>query len=72
MSWVGIIIGLQDGDIEVAWANGMVSKVLLSLSRTHSNIQIHMQSFNASGICLKDYIYGYYSIYTIVQGRMTC
>lgn len=28
LSWVGIIIGLQDGDIEVHWANGMVSKVL--------------------------------------------
>jgi hypothetical protein len=27
LSWVGIIIGLQDGDIEVHWANGMVSKV---------------------------------------------
>lgn len=44
----------------------------LSLSRTHSNIQTHMQSFNASGICLKDQIYDYYSIYTIVQGRMMC
>lgn len=27
LSWVGIITGLQDGDIEVHWANGMVSKV---------------------------------------------
>ncbi|XP_024394860.1 probable ubiquitin-conjugating enzyme E2 23 isoform X2 [Physcomitrium patens] len=27
LSWVGIIIGLQDGDIEVHWANGLVSKV---------------------------------------------
>ncbi|CAM6099354.1 unnamed protein product [Calypogeia fissa] len=27
LSWVGVIIGLQDGDIEVAWADGMVSKV---------------------------------------------
>ncbi|KAG0614322.1 hypothetical protein M758_6G168100 [Ceratodon purpureus] len=27
LSWVGIVIGLQDGDIEVHWANGMVSKV---------------------------------------------
>ena len=27
LSWVGIIIGLKDGDIEVHWANGMVSKV---------------------------------------------
>ncbi|KAL2612071.1 hypothetical protein R1flu_023763 [Riccia fluitans] len=27
LSWVGVITGLKDGDIEVAWANGMVSKV---------------------------------------------
>lgn len=27
LSWVGNITGLQDGDIEVAWADGMVSKV---------------------------------------------
>ncbi|BBN16839.1 hypothetical protein Mp_7g09720 [Marchantia polymorpha subsp. ruderalis] len=27
LSWVGVITGLQDGDIEVAWADGMVSKV---------------------------------------------
>ncbi|CAM6019153.1 unnamed protein product [Sphagnum balticum] len=27
VSWVGFIVGLQDGDIEVAWANGVVSKV---------------------------------------------
>ncbi|KAJ6821877.1 putative ubiquitin-conjugating enzyme E2 23 [Iris pallida] len=27
LSWVGNITGLQDGDIEVTWANGMVSKV---------------------------------------------
>lgn len=27
LSWVGIITGLQDGDIEVHWANGMISKV---------------------------------------------
>ncbi|CAL9130869.1 unnamed protein product [Musa textilis] len=28
LSWVGNIVGLQDGDIEVSWADGMVSKVL--------------------------------------------
>lgn len=27
LSWVGNITGLQDGDIEVTWADGMVSKV---------------------------------------------
>lgn len=27
LSWIGNIIGLKDGDIEVAWADGMVSKV---------------------------------------------
>ncbi|CAL9158497.1 probable ubiquitin-conjugating enzyme E2 23 [Musa acuminata AAA Group] len=27
LSWVGNIVGLQDGDIEVSWADGMVSKV---------------------------------------------
>ncbi|CAM6015206.1 unnamed protein product [Sphagnum balticum] len=27
LSWVGIIVGLEDGDIEVAWANGIVSRV---------------------------------------------
>ncbi|CAH2051517.1 unnamed protein product [Thlaspi arvense] len=27
LSWVGNIIGLKDGDIEVAWADGMVSTV---------------------------------------------
>nr|XP_009418628.1 PREDICTED: probable ubiquitin-conjugating enzyme E2 23 [Musa acuminata subsp. malaccensis] len=27
LSWVGNIVGLQDGDIEVTWADGMVSKV---------------------------------------------
>ncbi|WOK94673.1 putative ubiquitin-conjugating enzyme E2 23 [Canna indica] len=27
LAWVGNIIGLQDGDIEVTWADGMVSKV---------------------------------------------
>lgn len=27
LSWVGNITGLQDGDIEVSWADGMVSKV---------------------------------------------
>ncbi|XP_042448509.1 probable ubiquitin-conjugating enzyme E2 23 isoform X2 [Zingiber officinale] len=27
LSWVGNIIGLQDGDIEVTWADGMISKV---------------------------------------------
>ncbi|GLJ17158.1 hypothetical protein SUGI_0297070 [Cryptomeria japonica] len=27
LSFIGYIIGLQDGDIEVAWADGMVSKV---------------------------------------------
>lgn len=27
LSWVGHITGLQDGDIEVTWADGMVSKV---------------------------------------------
>jgi len=44
LSWVGIIIGLQDGDIEVHWANGMVSKVfdcfLLSLFMNVSIPQI--------------------------------
>lgn len=29
LSWVGNITGLQDGDIEVSWADGMVSKVKL-------------------------------------------
>lgn len=49
MSWVGIIIGLQDGDIEVAWANGMVSKVvLLSLSLSTMSI------FSRVG-CLSDH-----------------
>uniref|UniRef100_A0A1D1Y5Q9 E2 ubiquitin-conjugating enzyme n=3 Tax=Anthurium amnicola TaxID=1678845 RepID=A0A1D1Y5Q9_9ARAE len=27
LSWVGHITGLQDGDIEVTWADGMISKV---------------------------------------------
>lgn len=27
LSWVGVLIGLQDGEIEVAWADGEVSKV---------------------------------------------
>ncbi|KAJ8490557.1 hypothetical protein OPV22_012278 [Ensete ventricosum] len=27
LSWVGKIVGLQDGDIKVSWADGMVSKV---------------------------------------------
>eukprot|EP00249_Psilotum_nudum_P022620 c28586_g2_i1 orf=186-2339(+) len=27
LSWVGVIIGLHDGDIEVAWADGSVSNV---------------------------------------------
>lgn len=27
LSWIGNIIGVKDGDIEVAWADGMVSKV---------------------------------------------
>ena len=31
LSWVGNITGLQDGDIEVTWADGMVSKVRFNL-----------------------------------------
>lgn len=27
LSWVGIITALRDGDIEVTWANGMISTV---------------------------------------------
>ena len=27
LSWIGNIIGVKDGDIEVAWKDGMVSKV---------------------------------------------
>lgn len=38
LSWVGNITGLQDGDIEVTWVDGMVSKV-------------YSLSFNGSGYC---------------------
>ncbi|KAJ7538473.1 hypothetical protein O6H91_11G049400 [Diphasiastrum complanatum] len=33
LSWVGVITGLEEGDIEVAWANGMVSKAIFVVSR---------------------------------------
>ena len=32
LSWFGNVIGGKDGDIEVAWADGMVSKVCYFLA----------------------------------------
>ncbi|KAL6497923.1 putative ubiquitin-conjugating enzyme E2 23 [Orobanche hederae] len=32
LSWIGNITGLKDGDIEVAWADGMISTVILLLT----------------------------------------
>lgn len=43
LSWVGNITGLQDGDIEVMWADGMVSKV----NHPHS-ASTHLFQFDVS------------------------
>ncbi|THU71247.1 hypothetical protein C4D60_Mb08t33550 [Musa balbisiana] len=39
LSWVGNIVGLQDGDIEVSWADGMVSKEVDPQNPSDSNLQ---------------------------------